>query len=213
MEDSVKRNPFTAIFQKYYEKTMSDSRSKEIAEYIKDFLTINDEEIINDMLTELRNTLTIYTSKLKNEHIQIITLFIDAPDDEYFIPSIVLASAYNSYKIKNTYSIPSHPLLPGTDNLYKQIEFGKNVFSQFGGCDIDMISDILFDMTSLPDIANSELFRQMQTLVIIKILELLYSSCMLLMKGDVFKKLPKIMPFAFFAHLDDKEYIHIAPYD
>ncbi|MCX8125136.1 MAG: hypothetical protein N3F66_13385 [Spirochaetes bacterium] len=213
MLHSVRNNPFTGIFQKYYETTMLHTQSKDIAAYIKDFLTIDDQEIFHAMTHELANTLTLYSSKLKNEKIQVITLLIDAPADEHFIPSIILASAYESYAIKQTYSIPAHQLLPETDNLYTHLELGKNIFYQFGGCDIDILSDILFDIISVPDIVKSNVFTSIQTLVIIKILELLYNACALLMKSNSFLQLPKNHPFSFFAHCDNHEYITITTYD
>ncbi len=210
MLHNVKNNPFTGIFQKHYEKLISNNLSKDIATTIQDFMTIDDEEIIHDITNELGNILTVYTSKLKNERVQALTLLIAAPEDEYFIPSVVLSSAYESYSINKTYSSPIHPLLPETDNLCCHLSLGKNLFSQYGGCDIDIISDMLFDIISLPNMAESELFKNIQTLVIIKILEVLFNSCSLVIKGERFKKLPKNHPFAFFAHLDDQEHILIA---
>lgn len=210
MLNNVKSNLFIKLFQEHYEKLISNHLSHEISHYIKDLINIDDEEIIHYMINELGNTLTIYTSKLKSDRIQVITLEIEAPEDEYFIPSIILASAYESFTIKKVYSTPAHPLLPKADNMYNQLILGKTIFSQFGGCDIDMVSDALFGIISLPDIAKSDLLQQIQTLVIIKILELLQNAIVVLMEGDRFKQLPKNQPFAFFAHLDQKEYITIA---
>ncbi|HOJ29281.1 MAG TPA: hypothetical protein PL059_09430 [Spirochaetota bacterium] len=209
---NVRDNPFVVVFQEWYEKVISGNVSHEVILCIKDLLHIDEEEIIHYMTNELGNTLTLYTSKLKDEQIQTITLLIDTPDDEYFIPSIILASAYASFEIKSTFSSPHTPLLPKMDNMYHQLAFGKNIFFQFGGCDLDMISDVLFDIISLPDIAKSGILQQMQTLVIIKILELMYNSCLLLMKGDRFAQLPKTKPFAFFAHLNDKDYIRLVTF-
>ncbi|GAB4221169.1 MAG: hypothetical protein Kow00102_14530 [Spirochaetota bacterium] len=205
-------NPFTKTYQNYYQELLSSTQSKEVAACLKDFSCIDDTEIIHTMTNDLSNTLKIYTRKLKNESIQAITLLIDAPEQEYFIPSIILASAYEGYIIKKTYSDPTHPLLPKAENIYNELNFTNPIFSQFGGCDIDMISDILFDVISLPEIAKSKLL-QVQTLVIIKILELLYNSCLLLLQEKIFMQLPKNYPFAFFAHLDNQEYIYLTACD
>ncbi|MEJ5362832.1 MAG: hypothetical protein WHV26_12300 [Spirochaetota bacterium] len=212
MLNNIQNNPFTKTFQNYYQELLSNSQRKEIETCLKDFLYIDDNEIVHTMTNDLANTLKLYTRKLKHEQIQAITLLIDAPEQEYFIPSIILASAYDGYIIKKTYSDPIHPLLPKAENIYNVLDFNKTIFSQFGGCDIDMISDILFDVISLPDISQSNLV-QVQTLVIIKILELLYNSCLLLMQEETFIQLPKKYPFAFFAHLDNQEYIYITAYD
>ncbi len=209
----AKDNPFMKIFYPYSESIISNYVAEDIATSINDFFSIDEEEITRHMVNELGNTLNIYASKLKNDRIQAITLKIDAPDDDYFIPSVVLASAYDNFTIKKTYSLPNHSLLPETNNLYHELSLGKCIFSQFGGCDIDILSDILFNVISLSNSDTSGIFKQIQKLVIIKILELLYNTCAAIVKDHRFRELPKNMPFAFFAHLDDSEYVMLITID
>lgn len=205
----AKDNPFIKIFYIYSEQILSRNLERDIVAIINDFFSIDDEEITHYMVKELGNTLSIYESKIKNDSLQTITLKIDAPDDEYFIPSVILASAYDNVSIKKTYSLPHHPLLPETNNLYHELSLGKSVFSEYGGCDIDIVSDILFNIVSLSDTDTKEIFNDIQKLVIIKIFELLYNTCAVIVKDQRFLKLPKNMPFTFFAHLDEYEYISL----
>jgi len=170
---------------------------------------MDEQDIIHAMTNELGNTITLYTSKQK-EAIQAITLRIDGPETEYLIPSIVLASAYNSFTITGESTVPENELLPPIDiPLYKRVTFGNILFSQLGGCDIDYIPDFLYDCASDETILNSDIFVKAQSLAIIKICELLYDACNLLLQGERFKKLTIAKPFAFFATLDDKEFISL----
>jgi len=76
-----------------------------------------------------------------------------------------------------------------------------------------MVSDFLYDVVSSNEDIDKELLKNMQTLAIIKILELLYNACHLLIQGKRFTQLPKKTPFEFFAHLDDNEFISLITYN
>lgn len=210
MNYDIRTNPFFEIFGSRYEEIMAKNRSSFVGDCITGLLTIDEEEIANIMTNELGNTLMIYTSKIQKDSIQAITLKIDAPADTHFIPSILLASAYDSYTITHSTTTPLNKMLPVLFvPMYNKVTFGNTLFSEYGGCDVDMISDFLFDVVSMCDEIDKELFTQIQSLAIIKILEVLYNACSMLIKGDRFKKLPKKLPFTFFAHLDDSEYLSI----
>ncbi|MGQ9842471.1 MAG: hypothetical protein ACUVRK_02810 [Spirochaetota bacterium] len=210
MTYNIKNNPFFDIFTTYYAQIMATNDSSIFGDCITGLLTIDEEAIVHMMTNELGNTLMLYSSKLKNDFIQSITLKIDAPEDSHFIPSVVLASAYNSYTITQTSTKPINALYPKSNiALYNTVQFGKVLFSELGGCDIDLISDFLFDVVSCQNEIGDGLFKNIQSLAIIKILELLYNTCSLIMQGDRFKQLPKKTPFAFFAHLDESEYVSL----
>jgi len=209
MTNNTTNNPFVHIFQQNYEQLQNHQDFKSITEFVTNLLTMDEQDIIHAMTNELGNTITLYTSKQK-EAIQAITLRIDGPETEYLIPSIVLASAYNSFTITGESTVPENELLPPIDiPLYKRVTFGNILFSQLGGCDIDYIPDFLYDCASDETILNSDIFVKAQSLAIIKICELLYDACNLLLQGERFKKLTIAKPFAFFATLDDKEFISL----
>ena len=209
MTNNTTNNPFVHIFQQNYEQLQNHQDFKSITEFVTNLLTLDEQDIMHAMTNELGNTITLYTSKQK-EAIQAITLRIDGPETEYLIPSIVLASAYNSFTITGESTVPENELLPPIDiPLYKRVTFGNILFSQLGGCDIDYIPDFLYDCASDETILNSDIFVKAQSLAIIKICELLYDACNLLLQGERFKKLTIAKPFAFFATLDDKEFISL----
>jgi len=209
MAHNITNNPFIYIFQQNYEQLQKHPDFKSIAEFITDLLTLDEQDIMHAMTNELGITVTLYASKQK-ESIQAITLRIDGPETEYLIPSVILASAYDSFTITGESTVLLNKLLPIIDTpLYKKITFGKTIFSQLGGCDIDYIPDFLYDCVSDETILNSDIFVKAQSLAIIKICELLYDACNLLLQGERFKKLTIAKPFAFFATLDDKEFISL----
>jgi len=209
MTNNTTNNPFVHIFQQNYEQLQNHQDFKSITEFVTNLLTLDEQDIMHAMTNELGNTVTLYSSKQK-EAIQSITLRIDGPETEYLIPSIVLSSAYDSFTITSESTVPINELLPIIDiPLYKKITFGKTIFSQLGGCDIDFIPDFLYDLTSDEEILHSDIFLKSQSLAIIKICELLYDACNLLLQGERFKKLTIAKPFAFFATLDDKEFISL----
>ncbi|HGJ64230.1 TPA: hypothetical protein ENS27_02445 [bacterium] len=209
MAHNITNNPFICIFQQNYEQLQKHPDFKRIAEFVTDLLTMDEQDIMHAMTNDLGNTITIYSSKQKNP-IQSITLKIDGPETEFLIPSIVLASAYDNFVISGESAVPENELLPPIDiPLYKKVTFGNILFSQLGGCDIDYIPDFLYDCASDETVLNSDIFVKAQSLAIIKICELLYNACNLLMQGERFRKLTISKPFAFLATLDDKEFISL----
>lgn len=205
--NNMTQNPFKKIFEEKYEQLLQHPEMQRVKYFLSNLLSIDDQDFMFMITNELGNTITLYASKQNNNPIQSITLKLYSNADS-FIPSIVFASAYDSYSIIKSYTKPSNILLPECNiPLYNEVQFGKAIFHELGGCDIDEISDVLFDVASDEEMVATIAFQMAQTLTIIKICELLHDACLLLVQGDRFKKLSITKPFSFFITIDDKEYI------
>lgn len=200
MKLSPEKNPFIEIFQKQYEELHADPEFSKVSGLIEDLLKIDDDEITEIFANELGNTWMLYTKKLKGgaNKIGAVCLKWDGSEGPGEVPTLVFADAYESYNIEElTEKSHVRGLIDSKEKIYGRAQFNNKIFDEKGGFDIDFVTNLLFDVDD--SLVESEIFKKVKMLYIVKTLDLAYRAVMLNVMADRFRQLPKNEPFAFFA--------------
>lgn len=194
------KNPFIEIFQKQYDELRAESTFNEISRLIEELVHVDDKEIVEIFANELGNTWMLYTKKMKSgaKKIGAVCLKLDGFEGPGEVPTLVFADAYESYSLDDC-SQKSHVsgIADASEKIFARAKFNNKVFDEIGGFDIDFVTAPLFDADD--DIIESDIFKKLKMLYVIKTLDLAYRAVALNAAADRFRQLPKNEPFAFFA--------------
>lgn len=197
-------NPYIKLFQTQYEKLCAYADFSRVRSAVERLLKTDEQELVDIFSNELGNTWTMYGTKLagKNIALSAVSLKWDGDGEEPFVPTIVLADAYESYSLKGIQEHEESPVRPGSEMaaIHAKPVFAGKVFDELGGFDIDFVTDHLFELADDGEVNRLPVYEETKTLFIIKTLDLAYRAVKQTVSGDRFGALPKRVPFAFFAN-------------